>query len=537
MTAKAYLKEHGISEEFAELYELTEEGDYLNIPILDEDGELLFIKSRYLKHKEDSKKPKYKNSLGSHATLFNLYAVKDSSMVVITEGEIDAIKLMQEGIPSVSSTGGAGTFPDEFIEPLKDKKIYICFDNDKAGIKGVYEMLEKFPKARIVMLPQGSKDVCEFYQNHSHEDFKKLMKLALSPVEFEASFIPDDYQVMTAQELNEKEFAKIPWLIEGMIYSEGFAFVYGAEGTGKSFIALSMAIAIANGENWLDVFKVPAKTPVLYLDKENPHSLMQKRIRGLSEENIPNNLYMLKYPDKFQLSDSKGNASDFAIALSTLVKEKNIGLIVVDSMIDIMVGSENSSEDTMRFIEALRFLFPSVAKLVIHHENKPASGTFRNASQRLRGSSNINAQAFTMFRLEPVAKSKTEMTLHQTKARDEQKMDKFMIRMDVSNNKENDGTIVSGFTYLGIVASDSDGKSSEAEEIIKDVLNETQSGVSRQDLITILSGSGISESTFDRTINIMTDEGAVAKFKKGRAVWFKIKYLIVDEIKPEGGLL
>jgi len=121
MTAKEYLDDHGISEATAELFGLTWDDNSLNIPVKDADGEDLFIKSRNL----TGDGPKYKNSVGSTATLFNLHAVLKSDSIIVTEGEVDTIKLVQEGFSAVSSTGGANTFPDHFVEHLKDKKLWI----------------------------------------------------------------------------------------------------------------------------------------------------------------------------------------------------------------------------------------------------------------------------------------------------------------------------------------------------------------------------------------------------------------------------
>ena len=42
-------------------------------------------------------------------------------VLALCEGEIDALKLIEEGIPSISSTGGASTFKEEWVEQLKNK--------------------------------------------------------------------------------------------------------------------------------------------------------------------------------------------------------------------------------------------------------------------------------------------------------------------------------------------------------------------------------------------------------------------------------
>ena len=284
----------------------------------------------------------------------------------------------------------------------------------------------------------------------------------------------------------------------------------------------------------LDTFDTN-KTDVLFLDMENPLSLTAKRMRGLG--GTPKNMHWLEYPSGFSLHDGKGGASEFALNVSTVVKEKHIGLIIIDSFVDLMVGNSNSAEDTQVFFTALKQLFPKVCFATLHHENKPSQGTYRNSAQRLRGSSNINAQAFTMFRLEAVAQSKTDMTLEQTKARDELKLDKFLIKMNVQNKKEGKGTIVTGFEYVGVVLPEED-QTDEAEEDITTAIAASYGGsISRKELMRIVVTDGnISSATFNRVIRKMTEAKLVKKTKRGRAVWFDLNDPIVSDVDVEPSL-
>jgi 5S rRNA maturation endonuclease (ribonuclease M5) len=535
MTAQEYLNEHEINENTVKEFNLSWDENYLYIPVKDSEGNDLFIKSRYLHFGENSKESKYKNSQGSHATLFNYHSVKDSSIVVLCEGELDTMKLTQGEIPAVSSTGGAGTFLSEFVDLLKDKKVYICYDTDNAGQKGIRNVLEYLPAARIIILPEG-KDICEyFHTNKSYDDFIKLMRNAISAIEWTALNIPEEYKLIDGETLSQMEIEEIPYLIESILPAEGFCFIYGAEGVGKSLVALSMALSVAKGEDWLNVFKVPNKANVLYIDKENTQSTIIKRLKAMGT--APKNIYWLKTPEIFQLNTEKGNLSEFAQALTTLVTEKRITLIVVDSLVDLMVGNESSSQDTQIFFSALRQLFPNIAIIVLHHENKPATGTYRTAAQRVRGSTNINAQATIMFRIEHIAKSKTEITMQQTKNRDSQRMDKFMLRMDMSI--ENTGkSIVTGFTYMGIVAgNDTTKESEEFEEILMNALEESKGRLGRKEILDLCRSMGISESTMDRVISTLETKKQIKKTKSGRNVIIILNGFNAPLIPQEGGFL
>jgi len=78
---------------------------------------------------------KVKQTVGAKATLYplNLALSYDDSFVVICEGERDAIALICNGIPALTSTGGAKSIPKNISLLRRFKRLYICLDNDNSG--------------------------------------------------------------------------------------------------------------------------------------------------------------------------------------------------------------------------------------------------------------------------------------------------------------------------------------------------------------------------------------------------------------------
>lgn len=64
------------------------------------------------------------------------------------------MQLWQRGITNVLSvTLGAGYFPQEWVDQLKDvKKIYLCYDNDDAGKEGAKKTAEILGKDRVKII-------------------------------------------------------------------------------------------------------------------------------------------------------------------------------------------------------------------------------------------------------------------------------------------------------------------------------------------------------------------------------------------------
>lgn len=139
----------------------------LAIPVHAADGTFLFNKYRRSPWTEDG--PKYRYTKGSTAQLYGaeqLPALAPHSRVVVTEGELDALALRSIGYTAVSSTGGSGTWRAEWCEMLKDFKVIVMYDADRAGVEGAMRLLTMMPEASVAWLDKGlGKDPTEVLIN------------------------------------------------------------------------------------------------------------------------------------------------------------------------------------------------------------------------------------------------------------------------------------------------------------------------------------------------------------------------------------
>lgn len=136
------------------------------IPVRHIDGTHSFNKYRR-DPMEGNVKPKYLFERGGKVTLYGadrLVTVVSPrppalTQVIITEGELDTLVCWSKGIPAVSSTAGAVSFQEEWVELLSRYETYICFDNDEAGHKGVIKVLDYLPEAKVIFVPKNIPDV------------------------------------------------------------------------------------------------------------------------------------------------------------------------------------------------------------------------------------------------------------------------------------------------------------------------------------------------------------------------------------------
>ncbi|GHT52888.1 hypothetical protein AGMMS49990_09810 [Endomicrobiia bacterium] len=156
---------------------------WITIPIKGEEGKYVYLKLRRDPNDKDTTDtPKYLfYPKKQNAVLFNYDSIiksLDREHIFICEGEFDCILLNSKGIPAVTSTTGASSFKEEWIDNIKDySKIYICFDNDPAGKKGADDLIKKIEKKILktetaiyqINLPEKGniKDVTDYFASNA----------------------------------------------------------------------------------------------------------------------------------------------------------------------------------------------------------------------------------------------------------------------------------------------------------------------------------------------------------------------------------
>ncbi len=178
------------------------------------------------------------------------------------------------------------------------------------------------------------------------------------------------------------------WLVHETIAQEGLTTIYGDPGAGKSFIALDMALRIAQGMNWHGVRT--RRTGVLYIAGEGARGIGKRvtgwRIsHGLQAFDAP---FML-LPVAVQMTDD----ADRTKLLRTIDAAKkamdcDVGLVVIDTVSRAIAGVDENSQETMSaFIRACDQVKEHTggALIGIHHSGKDKERGMRGSSVLLGG--------------------------------------------------------------------------------------------------------------------------------------------------------
>jgi RecA-family ATPase len=200
---------------------------------------------------------------------------------------------------------------------------------------------------------------------------------------------------------DEQEF-----LVEGFLPEACVTMLTSESGSGKSMLALDIAVRVAKGEPFAG--RRTRQHPVLYFDRENPRACVLKRLRmfGATPDLEPQlqvcGLWCLEEPPA--ANDSR------LIELVQSMDPKP--LIVIDSLIEWLTASENDAVETLAVMDHFRRLAGLGATvLVLHHAGKAET------AGEYRGSSSIKAAVDVAYKMKGKSQRLTKVSLEPYKER------------------------------------------------------------------------------------------------------------------------
>lgn len=175
------------------------------------------------------------------------------------------------------------------------------------------------------------------------------------------------------------------WLIDSLLVENKVTMVYADPGSIKTWLAISIALAVASGEPWLGERGVRSG-PVLYIDFEDGESEFHRRRHLLGGADV----------DGLGFAYSPGSLLevDFWKKIAQVVQKRKIKLVVLDTLASGSPGVDENAKvagDPMIYAGKITEACPWVSFLILHHANK---------SGGLRGHSSFTANVDTLFKLE-----------------------------------------------------------------------------------------------------------------------------------------
>lgn len=173
-------------------------------------------------------------------------------------------------------------------------------------------------------------------------------------------------------------------LIEGVLRRGHKMLVTGASKTGKSFLMIELAVALAEGGTWLK-FKC-RQGNVLYINLEIDEASSLDRVRKVYEKMFP----AMDHAGCLTVWNLRGKAQTLDRLTPKLVEKvrgMNFDAILIDPIYKVLTGDENSAADMGKFCNEFDKIATQTGASVIycHHHSKGGQGN-RKAIDRGSGS-------------------------------------------------------------------------------------------------------------------------------------------------------
>ncbi len=349
-------------------------------------------------------------------------AAHPEAPVIVCEGEkaADAAERIIPGVVAVTAMNGAQSPRKADWSPLAGRRVIVWPDFDKAG--------EDYARAVAELATAAGAKVAGVIRVRSladREDLPPTWDAADALAEGLGPFQPDRLPLMPApiaandnaapplfdlaaasiadmltttpprREYLVEEF--LPYGITGAVVAPG--------GTGKSFLLMQLAVAVAASDGFLG-YRTPAPAGVLMMAAEDDRDEIHRRLAAVLDlgnlnrtnafemgrlDLIARNLHIVaRVGDENRLTL---RGPDGTISASPLVQQviaaarqvPELRLIILDPVSRFRDGDENASSDATRFVEACERIRKETGATVLlaHHARKGATG----AQDDIRGSS------------------------------------------------------------------------------------------------------------------------------------------------------
>lgn len=371
-----------------------------------EDGELLFVKERREPKDFRCKRPDgaggWTWKLGTtRRVLYRLpdvlAAIREGRTVYVVEGERDADRLARLGVAATCNYDGAaeeGQRPKwraEYGDTLSGADVVIIADRDSAGLahaRAALADLSGKAKSAAILLPAVETEHADV-SDHLGSGFTmdQLLPLAGSAAAEVAPDsgepVPDSGEDLSAlaeiagrytpvdwRQAWEGQPEDIDWLYGEFLERGTLSALFAKPGTGKSLIALELAVAI-----------VRSGGTVVYIDHENRVADLVDRLQafGCDYAELTPRLALYSFADLPPLDSAIGGTHLLALAVAN-----GADLVILDTTTRLVAGRENDSDTFLQLYRCSLVPLKSrgITALRLDHPGKDAEKGQRGSSAK-----------------------------------------------------------------------------------------------------------------------------------------------------------
>lgn len=381
-----------------------------------QENELKIMKYRDYGEKSIGKEKRVWQQAGGIPVLWGLDKIDLSEPFIICEGEMDYLSFIQAGITQVVSVpfgvDNFGWVEENWKWLEKAAAIYLCMDNDNAGLKAEEKMKATFGIEKVKKIELGSyKDVNEIL---IHEGEEAVNQLYYSAIDYNVQGIYNLCEItVEGEEQAYTSLKGIDRVIGG--FREGEVTVWSGEpGSGKSTILNQVILeaieqggicAVYSGEttksNFVKWITIQASG---WSCCEKVWDRIRERHYYIPSAETLKEFSKAVHNKLFLLEDAGTMRKDILLdKMKILAKRNQANVFIVDNIMQMDLGSGNKNELQKEFmVELVNFAQKYNSHIhLVAHPKKPARGE-EASMYDISGASEIPNLSYNIIRLKRI---------------------------------------------------------------------------------------------------------------------------------------
>jgi RecA-family ATPase len=210
--------------------------------------------------------------------------------------------------------------------------------------------------------------------------------------EAEQDIFPD---ISTFSDEVDRKLDEPVCVIDGLLRPGDKMMVSGPSKAGKSFLLMELAIAVAEGSEWLGM--KCNSGDVIYVNFELRRDDRIRRIKKIYEANW----MATEHPGRIHSLDLKGQAAPIEALKSKLIRsvaKYRPTMIILDPVYKIMIGDENNARDVSEFCNVLDAICVETGAAIVYcHHHSKGSQSGKQSVDRASGSGVFARDADVLF--------------------------------------------------------------------------------------------------------------------------------------------
>jgi twinkle protein len=300
-----------------------------------------FFNGKLINIKYRGPQKSFKLISGAELIFWNIDCLDKFDEVIIVEGEIDALTLIQAGFENtISVPNGANMnleYLDSYIEMFERiKKIYIATDQDTKGIELKTELIRRLGAERCYIVSfKECKDANEYLQKYGDEIMDVVSKATSVPIKgiVEVQNIYADIRDLYEKGVQRGKLIDQPVIDDYISWETGrLAIVTGIPASGKSEFVDYIVAKLNVKHKWKAAFFTPENYPLKFHYSKLFEKLIGKKFSidttnelewNMAYDYIQNNFFYILNEEDFTVKSILDSAK-------VLVKTRGIKVVIID---------------------------------------------------------------------------------------------------------------------------------------------------------------------------------------------------------------